>query len=776
MEFAISISDLHIDDTLSELDRVTKYCLSSIGLQRLVHVRLMSGVCISLDESVFCERIVPIFWKLTDDTEAAVREALCGQLSEIIVSKRFDTVLDSVLPLVEKLLGDSEEEVCSSASDAILAFAKVISSDDLEQQVLTIALRLAHEDGSESKRVTATKLLNSLSKYIGLDLCRQFVIPELVSLAEDPVFLVRKSTALNLHVICDVGGEYELLERLMPAFVRLSKDDMFRVRRACAEALPDISKVVSDDIRAGVLIEIFLRLAQDPSKIVRQHILLSSGKFIATLPAEMVSETLLNYFCSTADGPCGDITMDAELIQQCAYSFPAVLCKLGRARWFESPDGGRGAGSGSGLSHANATGTTLGRDSFQSDSERCSSLLKRTYWKLLGSNSIPVKRTLAYSLHEIASILCHSEEPGRPDSETDDLPLPLPERQEHAVENNEKNLIEDELTMVFEIMLQESEVIQMGVIKNIASFVKLLSQPCRSSYLPLLYDIVHNTNPFKWRIRKYIALQLTDLVVLPEPCVLVNTLFPLTMTLMQDPIASVRKSAMDGAAKMLSILYDLDSKTGQEESGSNSPAVVSGGDGAQAQAQTQAQAQAQTQAQAQALRQGQGQGPEGDGGSGSQIEGKTGSIMRYFQLIFNILEKLFEHESSHERCIWAEFVSAIPPSENRSMCESYFASRILKLSIDPVIDVRITIAELLFKWIQPACKDSGNSNSDSSCSPIAWVRKNSDLKASVMNIVNRKDKNSQGRGVPPLGELLSAFDEESSSHDKSEDDQQNENI
>ena len=50
--------------------------------------------------------------------------------------------------------------------------------------------------------MTAAELLNSLAESLGIDLCKQFVIPEVVSLAEDPVFRVRKSIALNFHNIC----------------------------------------------------------------------------------------------------------------------------------------------------------------------------------------------------------------------------------------------------------------------------------------------------------------------------------------------------------------------------------------------------------------------------------------------------------------------------------------------------------------------------------------------------------------------------------------------
>ena len=183
--------------------------------------------------------------------------------------------------------------------------------------------------------MTASQLLNLLAECLGQDLCKQFVIPEVVSLAEDPVFRVRKSTALNFHNICKVGGEFELLERLMPAFVRLSKDDMYRVRRACAESLSEIAKNVSEDIRLGVLVEIFLRLTHDPSKLVKQSILQQSGVFIAALPSRAVNETILNQYCSMVSAPTGDISVDNELRHICAYSFPAVLQVVGPTRWPE---------------------------------------------------------------------------------------------------------------------------------------------------------------------------------------------------------------------------------------------------------------------------------------------------------------------------------------------------------------------------------------------------------------------------------------------------------
>lgn len=215
-------------------------------------------------------------------------------------------------------------------------------------------------------RVTAIELLNTLAVPLGFDLCRQFIIPEIISLIEDPSFQVRRAIALNYYNICKISGEYELFEKLMPGFVKLSKDDIFRVRRACAECLYDIARFVDLDIKVGVLVEIFLRLAEDPSIQVKEVVFLNSGKFISTLPSRVINKTILFHYLSLIDGPLGDMALDSELQVACAFSFPGVLYAVGKERWPE---------------------------------------LRRLYHSLVNSANVNIRKTLAASLHEVGKIL-----------------------------------------------------------------------------------------------------------------------------------------------------------------------------------------------------------------------------------------------------------------------------------------------------------------------------------------------------------------------------------
>lgn len=588
-----TFEDLSIDDNLSELERVVRYCKSTIGLQRLVHVKLITHVAKSVGFQTTHDEIFHVLEMLSADMEPAIRCHLCEQLSQLAPffvetggEPGYQSVLNTILPIIAQLLEDDKLDVRQAAGTALVTVAQIVRPPDVGQHVLTIILQLAHEDDREDMRMTASELLNLLAEHLGCDLCQQFVIPEVVSLAEDPVFRVRKSTALNFQNVCRVGGEYELFERLMPAFVRLSKDDMYRVRRACAESLCEISKHVSDDIRTGVLVEIFLRLAQDPSKLVKQSVLQQSGMFISTLPARVINKVILDHYCSMVTNPTGDMAVDAELKHYCAYSFPGVLQTVGAQKWPE---------------------------------------LRSVYHTLVSSQNAAVKKTLAISLHEVAKILG-------------------------------TKLAEEDLASVFETMISDSEIVRMGVIKHLAEFLGLLSMPCRISYLPLLDEILKTSSPYNWRLRKSLASQLSSLVILPPASNVYSTLFPLAMTLLQDPVAEVRLESFPGVAQLFLVLrpgyipkYSLGDNSSETKESSN-PCI-------------------------------------------SEADGTM-----YLTGIAKAINSLTFSDTYLHRQLWAELSLILLRDLPKDLFETYFLSNIFRLTSDPVLNVRINIAEMLSGW------------------------------------------------------------------------------
>lgn len=156
-------------------------------------------------------------------------------------------------------------------------------------------------------------LLNELAPTLGSDLCKQvcyacgglcssarlprahllgrapqFVVPEVVSLSEDPAFRVRKATALNMNNICATAGPDVANKRLIPAFIRLSEDDIWGVRKAVAESLVSMSRAVDEQTRVEALIPICLRFVGEMSRWVRIATFQHLGPFISTIPADKV--------------------------------------------------------------------------------------------------------------------------------------------------------------------------------------------------------------------------------------------------------------------------------------------------------------------------------------------------------------------------------------------------------------------------------------------------------------------------------------------------------
>ena len=513
--------------------------------------------------------------------------------------------------------------------------------------------------------MTAAVLLNRLAHCLGSDLCTQFVIPEVLSLAEDPVFRVRKATALNMESVCSIGSEYELFERLMPAFVRLSKDEMYRVRRACADSLATISSTLSKDLREGVMIEIFLRLSQDPSKLVRQSVLLQAGKFISTLSSRAVNDYILGIFISLADSPTGDASIDNELKHECAFSFPAVLMTVGFDRW---------------------------------------SSLRELYRELARCRSIAVKRTLALSFHEVAKILKNSSPDG-------------------------VKAVEEELAPHFEYMIQDVEAVQVGVLKNLALFFSHLSEPTLLNYLPVLHDLVHTTNPFNWRLRELLALQLSDLVLLPPPHEIYSTLFALAMSLLQDPVAAVRRQSLKGVVTIVLQLCKLEN----ENRSAQCPMPI----------------------------------------DDEQV--LMVNVSECLETVALAINSLAIFETCQHRLLWLQLSHQLLREAPKEVFEKYFVEGLLKLTTDNVANVRIALSEVLSGW--DLDQPPWDPNSDS---PWVWLLKRRDIRLCVLrlskdiqDVYNNVKKlkplfpdiefscmKKNGRGEPPGGMVPVELDED----------------
>ena len=68
--------------------------------------------------------------------------------------------------------------------------------------------------------MAAIQLLNKLASKFGKDLCEQFVVFEIMAMADDAEQKVRKTTIQNLVKICETVSTEFFVKKLLPVYSR----------------------------------------------------------------------------------------------------------------------------------------------------------------------------------------------------------------------------------------------------------------------------------------------------------------------------------------------------------------------------------------------------------------------------------------------------------------------------------------------------------------------------------------------------------------------------
>ncbi|XP_044282252.1 serine/threonine-protein phosphatase 4 regulatory subunit 1 isoform X1 [Varanus komodoensis] len=205
---------------------------------------------------------------------------------------------------------------------------------------------------------------------------------------------------------------------------------------------------------------------------------------------DIVPQALLDQYLSMTD-PSRAQTVDTEIAKHCAYSLPGVALTLGRQNW------------------------------------HC---LKDTYETLASDMQWKVRRTLAFSIHELAVILGDQ-------------------------------LTAGDLVPVFNGFLKDLDEVRIGVLKHLHDFLKLLHPDKRREYLYQLQEFLVTDNSRNWRFRAELAEQLILLLDLYSPRDISDYLRPIALNLCADKVSSVRWISYKLVSEMVKKLYNAPTST-----------------------------------------------------------------------------------------------------------------------------------------------------------------------------------------------------------------------
>eukprot|EP01125_Pyxidicula_operculata_P010092 TRINITY_DN3323_c0_g1_i1.p1 TRINITY_DN3323_c0_g1~~TRINITY_DN3323_c0_g1_i1.p1 ORF type:complete len:494 (-),score=82.36 TRINITY_DN3323_c0_g1_i1:450-1931(-) len=473
---AVKVEDKasYIDETLPPLEKIRTYSSSEHISHKLYIVNDFPTLSLAVGFSDSLLEILPAIENLVYDLEVNVREAIAQSLPALYFAlqktggSKFDVDKNHKFfaPVIE-LLKDKQQTVREMVSTSVVEISMKMDPS-LITDVLCPILDKLSTDTEEQHRVQATTIMNKISPRMGSSWILSFVLPYVSKFSQDVYFNVRVAFVSTLPTLFEVLGKEKSTEHLLPVYVTLSKDEIWSVRKACAQIIVLVTKSVTPEV-SDELVECFEAYVNDSTRWVRTAAYSILGEFIATFEGkEEVPSSLVKHFCLLAtDNPQMEFC-EAEHVLYCAFNFPAVLQTVGPSRWTE---------------------------------------LSSTYMQLCDDLQWKVRRTLAFSLHLVASML------GRELSDTVLLPI-------------------------FEKFLKDLDEVKVGVIKHMSKFLKIISDDLRFKYFYIMDEIQHSA--VNWRFRKLIARQIGDLSSIFSAEVVHCEIVPFAAALMVDPVASVR--------------------------------------------------------------------------------------------------------------------------------------------------------------------------------------------------------------------------------------------
>ena len=137
--------------------------------------------------------------------------------------------------------------------------------------------------------------MNKIAMFISNELCEFYIIPQLLSFANDPKYSVRESIAGNFINICKSLPLKTFKNKLLPIFKILSNDFDENVRKSVVLILPNFAEC---GIEEKNLIDLFVKFIKDESNGVKGNLLKIFGKVINFISKEeiMENEIILNFY------------------------------------------------------------------------------------------------------------------------------------------------------------------------------------------------------------------------------------------------------------------------------------------------------------------------------------------------------------------------------------------------------------------------------------------------------------------------------------------------
>ena len=239
--------------------------------------------------------LLPTLEKLCKADETLVRQAAVESLRHIGSTMSADQINGSIVPLVQRLLGEAWWTSKVSAA-GLLATAYPLAAPET-QAALKGSLPAITKDETPMVRRAVASNLGALCAVLEPDCVLRDLFPSFNKLANDDQDSVRILTFGSCVQMCSTQPAAQCTEFIHPAIENFAKDKSWRVRLEVAKSLV----ALVDAIPGELPVTICRNLLQDPELDVRRHTLEQVPNVVTANPAVAESSGILGAVADLAD-------------------------------------------------------------------------------------------------------------------------------------------------------------------------------------------------------------------------------------------------------------------------------------------------------------------------------------------------------------------------------------------------------------------------------------------------------------------------------------------
>ncbi|EGV64129.1 protein phosphatase 2A structural subunit [Yamadazyma tenuis] len=199
------------------------------------------------NEEAKLTKLIEPFISLMKDNEGEVRKAIAKQLPAFCKSlNKYEalkpTILNKILPVVNELSQDPQENVRSSLALNITELSSILSKQSTIDKLLPIFLNML-KDEFPDVRLNIISNLSIVNETIGINLLTTSLLPAITELAQDSKWRVRLAIIEYIPKLADQLGEEFFNKELLTLCLSWLWDSVYAIREASVKNLRKITEI-----------------------------------------------------------------------------------------------------------------------------------------------------------------------------------------------------------------------------------------------------------------------------------------------------------------------------------------------------------------------------------------------------------------------------------------------------------------------------------------------------------------------------------------------------